>query len=324
MKPNSTMCARFFHARLAWVIITPFGRPVVPDVYIRRWTSSAAAGTCATALGAGAQIGERRPPVGSRRRDARPHERGLDALRRLVRELDERLVAHERAGSGVLEDVPHLRRGEPPVDRHRDRAEVVGGEDRLQELGAVVREERHDVAAADAALGQAAGQRGRAVGHLAVGRRLALEDRDRLVRRAGRVVGEHGEPVHVRLHRLACVMPRPTSETCTDQSRLGRRSGSVAAMPPRRRPAVSTQGELGGAPPGDHRHVGAASSPGGGYHATGINELCTANELGKGALYHYIGSKEALLAAIHDRVMDEVMLGADRVAEAGGIAVASS
>src|SRR5215470_20317897 len=55
-----------------------------------------------------------------------------------------------------------------------------------------------------------------------------------------------------------------------------------------------------------------------GYHATGINELCDANDLGKGALYHYIGSKEGLLAAIHDRVMDEVMRGADRVAEAGG------
>src|SRR5580704_10275501 len=55
-----------------------------------------------------------------------------------------------------------------------------------------------------------------------------------------------------------------------------------------------------------------------GYHATGIMELCAENELGKGALYHYIGSKEELLAAIHDRVMDEVMLGADRVAEAGG------
>jgi TetR/AcrR family transcriptional regulator, cholesterol catabolism regulator len=55
-----------------------------------------------------------------------------------------------------------------------------------------------------------------------------------------------------------------------------------------------------------------------GYHATGIIELCAANDLGKGALYHYIGSKEELLAAIHDRVMDEVMLGADRVAEAGG------
>ncbi len=55
-----------------------------------------------------------------------------------------------------------------------------------------------------------------------------------------------------------------------------------------------------------------------GYHATGITELCVATDLGKGALYHYIGSKEELLAAIHDRVMDEVMLGADRVAEAGG------
>jgi TetR/AcrR family transcriptional regulator, cholesterol catabolism regulator len=55
-----------------------------------------------------------------------------------------------------------------------------------------------------------------------------------------------------------------------------------------------------------------------GYHATGIAELCEANGLGKGAFYHYIRSKEELLAAIHDRVMDEVMLGADRVAEAGG------
>src|SRR5512141_2733142 len=55
-----------------------------------------------------------------------------------------------------------------------------------------------------------------------------------------------------------------------------------------------------------------------GYHATGITELCDANELGKGALYHYIGSKEELLAAIHDRVMDEVRLGADRVADVGG------
>jgi AcrR family transcriptional regulator len=55
-----------------------------------------------------------------------------------------------------------------------------------------------------------------------------------------------------------------------------------------------------------------------GYHATGIMELCAENGLGKGALYHYIGSKEELLAAIHDRVMDEVMVGADRVAAAGG------
>ncbi len=55
-----------------------------------------------------------------------------------------------------------------------------------------------------------------------------------------------------------------------------------------------------------------------GYHATGITELCVANDLGKGALYHYIASKEELLAAIHDRVMDEVQAGADRVVASGG------
>jgi AcrR family transcriptional regulator len=55
-----------------------------------------------------------------------------------------------------------------------------------------------------------------------------------------------------------------------------------------------------------------------GYHATGIAELCTVNGLGKGAFYHYIESKEELLAAIHDRVMDEVMVGADRVEAADG------
>jgi AcrR family transcriptional regulator len=55
-----------------------------------------------------------------------------------------------------------------------------------------------------------------------------------------------------------------------------------------------------------------------GYHATGIVELCEVNQLGKGAFYHYIGSKEELLAAIHDRVMDEVLAGGERVAAAGG------
>lgn len=55
-----------------------------------------------------------------------------------------------------------------------------------------------------------------------------------------------------------------------------------------------------------------------GYHATGIAELCEANDLGKGALYHYIGSKEDLLAAIQDKVLEEVMAGAERVEHAGG------
>ena len=61
-----------------------------------------------------------------------------------------------------------------------------------------------------------------------------------------------------------------------------------------------------------------------GYHATGITELCAANELGKGALYHYIGSKEELLAAIHDRVMDEVMRRRRPRRRGGRLAVGSS
>ena len=55
-----------------------------------------------------------------------------------------------------------------------------------------------------------------------------------------------------------------------------------------------------------------------GYHATSTTELCQANQLGKGALYYYITSKEQLLVAIHDRVMDEVLLSGDRVSLAEG------
>lgn len=46
-----------------------------------------------------------------------------------------------------------------------------------------------------------------------------------------------------------------------------------------------------------------------GYHATGVAELGRAVELGRGGLYHYIGSKEELLVEIsvrHVRVMVEV------------------
>ena len=55
-----------------------------------------------------------------------------------------------------------------------------------------------------------------------------------------------------------------------------------------------------------------------GHHATSTIELCEATKLGKGALDYYIGSKERLLVAIHDRVMDKVMIGADRVELVGG------
>ena len=216
MKPNSTMWARFFHARLAWVSMTPLGCPVVPDVYIRRWTSSPAVVAGARSPRIDAEVGERRPPLGRRLRHARPQERGLHALGRLVGERDERLVAHQRLRLGVLEDVAHLGRGQAPVDRHGDGAEVVGGEERLEELGAVVREQADHVAAPDPALVQPRRQRRRPRRHLAVRGGLALEDRHRLVGRTGRVVGEHGEPVHVRLPTAVSthVCSTVTSATC--------------------------------------------------------------------------------------------------------------
>lgn len=55
-----------------------------------------------------------------------------------------------------------------------------------------------------------------------------------------------------------------------------------------------------------------------GFHATSTTELCEANQLGKGALYYYIGSKEELLTLVIDRVMDEVLAGADRAVSGEG------
>jgi AcrR family transcriptional regulator len=43
-----------------------------------------------------------------------------------------------------------------------------------------------------------------------------------------------------------------------------------------------------------------------GYHATGIAEICEATGLGRGALYHHIGSKEELLFEISSMGLDEL------------------
>ena len=50
-----------------------------------------------------------------------------------------------------------------------------------------------------------------------------------------------------------------------------------------------------------------------GYPATGTAELCAAVGLGKGALYHYIGSKENLLVEIQDRVLTPLLDNAHRI-----------
>jgi TetR/AcrR family transcriptional regulator, cholesterol catabolism regulator len=44
-----------------------------------------------------------------------------------------------------------------------------------------------------------------------------------------------------------------------------------------------------------------------GYASTGVAEIGDATGLARGALYYYMGSKEELLAVIHDRVMDPLL-----------------
>jgi AcrR family transcriptional regulator len=50
-----------------------------------------------------------------------------------------------------------------------------------------------------------------------------------------------------------------------------------------------------------------------GYHATGVAELSAATSLGRGALYHYIGNKEALLYAICKSQLDRMNQFADEL-----------
>jgi AcrR family transcriptional regulator len=55
-----------------------------------------------------------------------------------------------------------------------------------------------------------------------------------------------------------------------------------------------------------------------GYHATGVAELCKAVGLGRGAFYHYIGSKDELLYEISRRQVDEMNAFASRCVGAEG------
>jgi hypothetical protein len=57
-------------------------------------------------------------------------------------------------------------------------------------------------------------------------------------------------------------------------------------------PTTPPQREMARAPSDHHRHLRARVRANG-YHGTGVAELCEANELGKGALYHYIGRRKS-------------------------------
>jgi TetR/AcrR family transcriptional regulator, cholesterol catabolism regulator len=59
--------------------------------------------------------------------------------------------------------------------------------------------------------------------------------------------------------------------------------------------------------------VAAALFARNGYAATGIAEIGETVDLALGALYYYIGSKESILAEIHDRVMDPLLIQASAI-----------
>lgn len=52
-----------------------------------------------------------------------------------------------------------------------------------------------------------------------------------------------------------------------------------------------------------------------GYVGTGVQDIGEAAGLARGALYYYIGSKDALLAEIHDRVLDPLLLESAAILE---------
>ena len=52
-----------------------------------------------------------------------------------------------------------------------------------------------------------------------------------------------------------------------------------------------------------------------GYAATGVAELCEATQLGRGALYYYIGSKENLLIEIQSSVMQPLIAATRFISE---------
>ena len=140
-----------FHKWLSWVSIAPLGRPVVPDVYMRQ-DKSLPATLMPTAREHLFEI------CLAVRRLAADHHSGAhpDALasKRCAGGIGQVTRPHENVGAGIGQQIGHLGRGEPEVDGHEDRAELGGGEHRLQEGGAVDQQSGHPVALPHAELAQ--------------------------------------------------------------------------------------------------------------------------------------------------------------------------
>ena len=164
---GSSRALRALAMALAWVSIAPFGRPVVPDVYMIPWTSRGSTsmssgsslggvdelvvGQLAVGGGAGRDPGRRRHEHAVADPHARLVERGAG-------DAGQRRVVGEHVDAGVGEDVADLGRLQAVVDRHDDGAELRRGEDVLHERHRVEQQHADPVAAAHAEPEQRPGQ----------------------------------------------------------------------------------------------------------------------------------------------------------------------
>ena len=140
-------------SRLRWVSTAPFGRPVVPDVYMMN------AGSCSsTTTSSGSS-----PAAASAASNSSPMTSTVATSGRLLaglgRDPGQRRVDDERGRAGVGQHVGDLVGDQAEVHRDDDRAEPHTREVGLPRLHPVEREDGDPVADADAALRSARASR---------------------------------------------------------------------------------------------------------------------------------------------------------------------
>ena len=162
-------------ARLAWVSTAPLGCPVVPEVYMISAGLSLGMSTAGRVAILGHQVLVAQDvPVGRRAGDDDGGQRGRDVTHRGADGGQHRL-GDQHGGLAVLHQERQLGRGQPEVDRDRDRADPVGGQGGLDELRPVEHEDHHPVALAPPRAVQRAGQLGDPVVEVGPGRRPTHE-----------------------------------------------------------------------------------------------------------------------------------------------------
>ena len=132
--------------RLPWRCMTPFGRPVVPELYNQKAGESADVAATAPASGRRTRPPRRRP-----RPCARRSARSVVIRPRWSANADETTTTR---GAGVGDDAGEVVGGEHRRDRHRHDAAAQGAEEPRRERRLVVDDEHDTVTLADTELGQ--------------------------------------------------------------------------------------------------------------------------------------------------------------------------